>query len=32
MYHQPVNVLKGGEEAAADVRAVVNRLMERGVF
>lgn len=32
MYYQPVNVLKGGEEAAADVRAVVNRLTERGVF
>lgn len=32
MSHLPVNVLKGGEEAAKDIYAVVNELTERGVF
>ena len=32
MSHMPVNVLKGGEEAAKDIYAVVDELHERGVF
>ena len=32
MSHQPVNKLKGGEEAAKDIYAVVDGLYEKGVF
>lgn len=32
MSHQPVNIIKGGENAKADVVAVVNELFEREVF
>lgn len=32
MSNKPVNVLKGGEEAAKDIYAVVDGLFEKGVF
>lgn len=32
MTHQPVNVIKGGEEAAKDIYAVEKALFEKGVF
>lgn len=32
MDHTPVNIMKGGQKAAEDIRKVVNELFERGVF
>ena len=32
MSHEPVNVIKGGEEAAKDIYAVAKALFEKGVF
>lgn len=32
MSHQPVNIIKGGKAAAADIEAVVDGLFEKGVF
>jgi len=32
LVHKPVNVMKGGKAAAADISAVMNELFEKGVF
>lgn len=32
MEHKPVSLIKGGQDAEADIRKVVNELFERGVF